>query len=146
MRLHHHNTACCAPSPAVFAAPFFNDFYRGIANPHSNEFSPRIDISEDKTNLYIHVEVSGMSKEDVKISVNDERLLTIKGEKLPEKKSDDHSQIRTERRYGSFERTFRLPESIKFENIAAAYKNGVLELTVPKKESEQPKEYNVSIN
>jgi len=146
MRLTQYNPSCCTVSPATFDKRFFNEFYHNFPTHQTFEFMPRIDISEDDKNFYIHAEVPGMSKEDVKISVNDERILSIKGEKTFEKKSDNHNQIRNERRYGSFSRSFKLPENVKSEDISASFKNGVLELTLPLQEPEKPKEYEVPIN
>ena len=108
-------------------------------------FSPRVDITEDDNNLFVHAELPGMSKDQVKVSVNEDRLLTIQGEKKKEEKKEDKSLIRIERNFGSFTRSFSLPENVDVENISAKFENGVLELSLKKIEPPKPKEIEVKI-
>jgi HSP20 family protein len=108
-------------------------------------FNPRVDISEDDNNLYVHGEFPGLAKEDVKVSVNDDRLLTIKGEKKQEYEETGKTFIRKESTHGSFSRSFILPDNVDVEKINAKYDNGVLELTLPKVEPEKPKEIPIEI-
>lgn len=110
------------------------------------DFRPRIDIAEDDKNLYIYAEVPGMSKNDVKVSVNEERVLSLKGEKKRGESKEELSYLRNERFFGEFERSFELPDNIDIEKIHAKYENGVLELVLPKVEPAKPKEINVEIN
>lgn len=110
-------------------------------------YNPRLDITEDDKNLYFNVELPGMAKEDVKISVkNDERLLVLKGEKKRPELGEEKKALRSERIYGCFERSFELPDNVNFDSISAKYENGVLELTLPKIEPPQPKEVEININ
>lgn len=111
-------------------------------------FTPRVDIVEDDKNLYVHVEVPGMGKEDVKISLGEDNLMTIKGEKKSEYAEDDKDKscIRSERCFGKFSRSFILPEDIDKDNISAKFDNGVVEIAVPRKEPEKPKEIDVEIS
>ncbi len=108
-------------------------------------FSPRIDITEDDRNLYFAAEMPGMSKDEVKLTINDENVLIIKGEKKKEM-PEDRGIIRNERTYGEFSRSFMLPENIDNESINAKFENGILNVTFAKKEPEQPKERNIEIS
>jgi HSP20 family protein len=110
------------------------------------DFRPRIDIAEDEKTLFIYAEVPGMSKNDVKVSVNEERVLTLKGEKKRAEKKEELSYLRNERFFGEFERSFMLPDNVDIEKIQAKYENGVLELVLPKMEPAKPKEINVEVN
>ena len=124
---------------------FANDFEKGISF-ETGGFNPRVDITEDDNNLYVHAELPGMSKEQVKVSVDEDRTLTIKGEKTKEEKSENKNDLKLERTYGSFSRSFILPENINIEKIDAKYQDGVLELVLQKIEPEKPKVIDVAIN
>ena len=122
-----------------------NEFEKGFSI-ESGGFNPRIDITEDEKNIYVHAEIAGIAKEDVSINVNEERMLTIKGEKKREEIDKDLTFIRNERSFGSFSRSFMMPESADIENIDAKFNSGLLEVVVPKIEPEKPKEINVEIS
>lgn len=126
---------------------FLEDFEKGFT-VGASEFTPRTDISEDEKNIYVSVEVPGISKEDIKVTLNDENVLVIKGEKKRETKTEDkeRSYIRVERSFGSFQRSFMLPDNVKKDNIAAKFENGVLTITLEKVEPEPPKQIEISIN
>jgi len=124
---------------------FANDFEKGISFEMGG-FNPRIDITEDEKYLYVHAETAGMKKDEIKISVNEDRLMTLRGEKKRLEKKESGNFIRNERVYGEFERSFVLPDYADVEKIVAKYENGVLELQIPKIEPEKPKEYKVEIN
>ena len=124
---------------------FMNDFEKGFSF-EMGAFNPRVDITEDDNNLFVHAELPGLSKEQVKVSVNEDKLLTIQGEKKKEEKKEDKSYIRTERNYGSFTRSFSLPDYIDADNINAKFENGVLELSLKKIEPPKPKEIEVKIS
>lgn len=107
-------------------------------------FTPRVDIVEKEDSYIVYGEFPGMSKEDIKVNVNEEKVLRIKGNK--QKISDEgRTHLRTERAYGEFERTFVLADNIDLEKISAKYENGVLELTIAKKEPVKPKEVDIQI-
>jgi len=108
-------------------------------------FKPRVDIIEDDENIYFEVEIPGVNKEDVKVSVNDENILTIKGEKKFERKEEANACCRNERTYGIFTRSFQLPDESDYDKIEAKFENGILYLTVPKIEPVKPKEVNIEI-
>jgi HSP20 family protein len=107
-------------------------------------WNPSVDISETKDNVIIKAEIPGLSKEDVKISMQD-NMLTLTGEKKQEKEEKEANYHRVERSYGAFSRSFALPTSVKSDKIKATYKDGVLFITLPKTEEVKPKEIPISI-
>ena len=123
---------------------FVGDIEKGVRF-EVGDFSPRVDISEDDKNIYLHAELPGIAKEDVKVSVNEERILTLKGEKKRIDKVEDKNFVRIERNYGSFARSFVLPENVNFESVEAQFTNGILEVVLPKIEPVKPKEVSVDI-
>lgn len=125
----------------------FEDFFGKEPNAGESSLSwyPSVDIKETKDEFVLMAEVPGMSKDDIKINIS-ENTLTIKGEKKEEKKEDDHNYHRVERRYGTFQRSFTLPTQIKGDKVKAAYKDGVLTITMPKKEEVKPKEIPISVS
>jgi HSP20 family protein len=124
---------------------FVNEVEKGVTF-ETGGFNPRVDIFEDEKNLFVHAEFPGMEKSGIKIMVNEDRMLTIKGEKSKLATETERTPIRSERIYGSFERHFILPEFVDWENIEATFNNGVLELKLSKKEPEKPKEIEVTIS
>lgn len=98
-----------------------------------SSFVPKVDIIENEASFELHVEVPGMNKEDFNIEVKD-NYLTVSGERKfrSEKNEKDFQSIET--RYGSFSRSFALPDNIQGDKINAKYVNGILELTIPKDE------------
>ncbi|NIN00735.1 MAG: Hsp20 family protein, partial [candidate division Zixibacteria bacterium] len=94
--------------------------------------------------IVVRAEVPGMDPKDVNITLND-GLLTIKGEKKVEKQEKDENHHLTERRYGSFSRSIKLPLDIQADKIEANYKNGLLTITMPKSEKAKPKEIRVKV-
>ncbi|MDO9548756.1 MAG: Hsp20/alpha crystallin family protein [Candidatus Marinimicrobia bacterium] len=94
-------------------------------------FSPAVDITEKEKEYLISAELPGIKKEDIKMNISD-NMLTISGEKNQEKKTENENYHRTECVYGSFQRSFRLPEISDQENITAEFKDGVLIVTIPK--------------
>ena len=123
---------------------FVGDIEKGVRF-EIGDFAPRVDISEDDKNIYLHAELPGIAKEDVKVSVNEERMLTLKGEKKREEKAEGKNFVRIERNYGSFVRSFMLPENVNFESVQAKFENGVLEVTLPKNEPVKTKVVTVEI-
>lgn len=109
------------------------------------EWSPRVDVLENNDSYILRAELPGVNKNDVKITLRD-NILTIKGEKKQEKEEKDASFHRTERVYGSFERSFTLPSGVKSDKIDATYKDGVLTITLPKVEEAKPKEIEVKVS
>jgi HSP20 family protein len=111
---------------------------------YKGAWSPAVDISEDKDNFYLQVELPGMKRDDVKVRY-EEGLLTITGEKKSEKEEKGINYHRVERSYGQFERSFRVPNRIISEKINADFSDGLLTITLPKAEEIKPKEIEVKI-
>jgi HSP20 family protein len=121
-----------------------NDINRDI-NTDINDFSPKVDIAHEEKAITLFIEIPGVSKEDVKISIDEHRVLTISGEKKQHQTIDRQAFLRTERRFGSFARSFKLTDLIDIQGIQAEFNNGVLSVTLPKIEQEQPKSIEVKI-
>jgi HSP20 family protein len=107
-------------------------------------WNPAVDIYETKDNVIVKADLPGMEKEEIHVSVQGDTLL-IKGEKKEEKEYQEEDFMRTERSCGSFYRALVLPESVDADKVKAVYKNGVLELTLPKKEEVKPKQISIDV-
>ena len=105
---------------------------------------PKVDISETPQEYTLRAEIPGMKKEDTKISVNN-NVLTISGEKKSEAKHEDKKYHRVETYYGSFQRSFVLPDAIRADKVSASFKDGVLTVTVPKSEESKEKTVDIKI-
>lgn len=105
---------------------------------------PMTDITEDKDNFTLRLDLPGVKKEDVKISFTDGQL-SISGERKQEKETGDSKYHRVERAYGKYYRSFVLPSKIKEDKIEAEFKDGQLVITVPKAEEAKPKEIPIKI-
>ncbi len=105
---------------------------------------PLTDVSEDKNNFVLRLDLPGVDKEDVKISYSDGQL-SISGERKQEKETKESKFHRVERVYGKYYRAFTLPSQIKEDKIDAEFKNGQLIITVPKAEEAKPKEIPIKI-
>jgi HSP20 family protein len=103
---------------------------------------PAFDISENEKEYVISGEIPGIEPKDLDVSLND-GILTIKGEKKQESEEKEENYHRIERHYGSFQRSFRLPENIDRDKLDASYKDGVLRLTLPKSEESEVKKIEV---
>ena len=108
-------------------------------------WAPAVDIYDQKDNLVIKADLPGMTQKDIDVSVEDD-ILCIKGEKKKEHEEKRDDTYRLERAYGYFERSFTLPGNVDATKIKASYKEGVLELSLPKKEEAKPKQIKVNIN
>ena len=124
----------------------FDSFFNGhtCRSEAGCDFMPRIDIIDDKDALRLEVELPGMEKDAIKVMVED-GVLSISGERKSESEKKDENYLRSERVYGSFSRSFTLPENVDVENISADYKNGILNVTLAKSEKAKPKEIKVDI-
>lgn len=109
----------------------------------SGAWSPPVDIYETDDALVMKAELPGFSKDDISIEMK-ENTLVIKGERKREDEVKEGSYHRTERVYGAFQRSFMLPTTVDQEKVRAAYKDGVLELHLPKVQAAQPKRIAVS--
>lgn len=108
------------------------------------EWSPLVDITEDDKEYLIKAEIPEMKKEDIKVNVNED-VLTISGERKYEKEEKGKKYHRVERAYGSFMRSFTLPEDADAAKVSAEYKDGVLKVHLPKSEKAKPKSIEVKV-
>lgn len=104
--------------------------------------SPAVDIYDEENEIVIKAEVPGIGKDDIEISIN-KNVLTISGEKKLESKVEEKDYHRIERSYGSFSRSFRLPEDVDVDKAKADFKDGVLEIRVPRTEETQAKKIEI---
>ncbi len=119
---------------------FSSTFSRGGSDEQmfGGTWTPSVDIYENKDNIVLEAELPGMKSEDVNISIEN-NVLTISGERKFEKKSEGDNFHRVERGYGSFTRSFTLPPTVSSENATAEFENGVLHLTLAKREEAKPR-------
>lgn len=101
-------------------------------------FVPAVDVYEDEHNLVLKMEIPGVNEADLKVSLED-NTLTVSGERKFEKEEKEENFHRIERRYGSFMRTFRLPNTVDPEKAEANYDKGILKLTLAKRAEAKPK-------
>lgn len=111
---------------------FFNDSLSRTGGSASS-FVPKVDIVENEKAFELHVAVPGMSKDDFKIDLND-NYLTVSGERKFTREKNDNTFRSIETQFGTFSRSFSLPDNVDATKISAKYNNGILEITVPKDE------------
>lgn len=109
-----------------------------------SDWAPAVDIKETDDAYLIEAELPGLSKNDVKVTVDD-GVLTIQGERKQEEESTDKKIHRVERFYGSFMRRFSLPDNVDENSVKARFKDGVLTLSVKKAEPKEPKAIEVHV-
>lgn len=114
------------------------DTFSGTGEKDFQGWMPPLDVSETNENVIVKAEIPGVDPKELNISVKDDTL-TIKGEKKGEKEEKGKNYHFIERRYGSFTRSVLLPVAVKYEEAKAEYKNGILEITLPKQEEEAKK-------
>lgn len=125
---------------SFFELPFWSSFPR--AGQLFTGWSPALDLYQNTDNIVAMVELPGMRKEDIEISLHDETL-TISGERKYESTNGDKAQ-RTERYVGSFRRSIALPTRVDANKVNASYRDGILTVTLPKAEEVKPKQIQVS--
>lgn len=118
---------------------------RFLTEPNSRPWTPAVDILETENDLILKMDVPEVELKDVDIRLEN-HTLTVKGERKFENLADSKAYHRIERSYGSFARTFTLPDTVDTEKVRADYKNGVLSITLPKKEVAKPRTVRVEIN
>ena len=106
-------------------------------------WSPAVDVVEEKDKFLIKADVPGVKPGEIEVTVEG-GVLTLKGERRSEKKEEKDGQLRLERRFGSFSRSFNLPESADLEGVSASGNEGVLKIVIPKKEKSKP--LKISVN
>ncbi|GAA5040729.1 heat-shock protein [Marivirga lumbricoides] len=120
-----------------FLDRFFNESFANV-NKQVQSFSPQVDVAESKDEFELSVAVPGMKKSDFKIDITDGRLV-ISGERKFEEKKEEKNFHSVETHYGSFQRSFYLPENIKEDKVEASYEDGILKLVIPKEEKKELK-------
>lgn len=127
----------------------FDSFFRGGAQEDEGLFpcawAPAVDLAEKEGDFVVKAELPGVDRSDVRITMQD-NVLTIRGEKRQEKEeSGKPNYRRVERSYGSFERSFALPAPVKSDGVEAAFKDGILTITLPKAEEARPRQIDVKV-
>jgi len=122
------------------------NFFEGTAGSHTNGgiWSPATDIHETKDDFVVSIELPGIKREDIKVTVQDD-VLTIRGESKQERDHEDTSYHQVERAYGFFSRSFTLPAAVKEGQINATYQDGILRVVLPKADEVKPKEIPISV-
>lgn len=124
-----------------FFEPFFGRFNFLDDALTSGTWAPPVDVAEDADRIHVKIEVPGMDEKDLRVNYED-GLLTVSGERQFERR-EDRNYHRIERAYGSFVRSFSLPRSVDGSQIAANYRNGILEIEIPKKEEAKPRQIQI---
>jgi HSP20 family protein len=124
----------------------FNDAFEKT-DDHSNlsTWAPAVDIYETEQELVVKTDLPDIDPKDLDIRVEN-NLLTIRGERKFEKKVSEENYLRVERSFGSFARSFTLANTVNPDAIKAEYQNGVLTLSIPKREEAKPKQIKVNVN
>ena len=135
----------------VFSDPFFREPFgrfeqldRWFGDFSPQRFAPSVDVSEDGNALKVTAELPGMSKEDVKLQIDND-MLVISGEKKSQSENKNEGAFRTERYYGYFQRAIPLPEDVSCESAEANFKDGVLTVRFPKMETPKVKGKQIEI-
>ena len=146
MRLVPYIRRTEAPLANRLFEEFFNDFPLAGSFPDTREnWNPAVDILEKDGNLILRAELPGMTEKQIDLKLEG-NTLTLKGERKMDAEDKKNSYHRVESFYGSFIRTFRLPDTVDMDKISADYKNGVLTVTLPQKPEVRSREIPVSIN
>jgi len=110
----------------------------------SSSFAPAVDVYEDEHHITLKVEVPGIDEKDIDIRLEN-NVLTVHGERKIEKEEKEENYRRVERQYGSFTRTFTLPNTVDTDNVQANYDKGVLRIQLAKKAEAKPKQIKVNV-
>ncbi|MFD2532919.1 Hsp20/alpha crystallin family protein [Gracilimonas halophila] len=120
-----------------------DEFFNESLNYHRDSFMPSVDISETETEFEVSVALPGMNKEDINVDLDNGRL-SISGERKLEQEEEGKNYHRVESKFGSFNRSFQLPDSIDEESIEAKYENGILNITIAKREEKVKKQIKIN--
>jgi HSP20 family protein len=108
-------------------------------------FAPPVDVYEDEHNVTLKIEVPGIDEKDIDVRIEN-NTLTVHGERKFEKEEKEENYRRVERQYGSFTRTFSLPNTVNHDNVQADYDKGVLKIKLAKKAEAKPKQIKVNVS
>jgi len=120
-----------------------DEFFNDAVKSRRDNFVPSIDISETEDQFLISAELPGMNKDDITINLENSRL-SISGERSFEQEEKGKKYHRVETSYGSFERSFQLPDNVDEESISASYENGLLNISIQKSEQEVKKQIEIN--
>jgi HSP20 family protein len=124
----------------------FNESFRNQPEESAlTTWAPAVDIYETPNELVVKADLPDVNEKDIDVRVEN-NLLTIRGERKFEKSVSEENYLRVERTYGAFSRSFSLPNTVNAESIGAEYKNGVLTVTLPKREESKPRQVKVTVN
>ena len=118
---------------------------RGWLKPEMGVIVPNIEMYDRKNDIVLKAELPGVSKEDIDLTITKDSL-TLKGEVKKEEEIKEEDYYASERSYGSFTRTIALPAEVDSEKSKASFKNGVLEIVLPKREEAKPKEIKIEVS
>src|ERR1700747_422774 len=128
-----------------------NRLFRESFGPEGQEeslttstFAPPVDVYEDEHNVSLKIEVPGIDEKDIDVRIEN-NVLTVHGERKFEKEEKEENFRRVERQYGSFTRTFTLPNTVDAEHVSANYDKGILKIALPKKAEAKPKQIKVNV-
>jgi HSP20 family protein len=125
--------------PGVFDE-FFNDFpFRPALQEGADTWRPAVDVLEKDRNLILRAELPGVDQKDIDLKIEG-NVLTLKAERKREQEENDKNYRRVESFYGTFSRSFALPETANLDKVTADYKNGVLTISIPQKPELKPRE------
>src|SRR6266849_10843647 len=110
----------------------------------TSNFAPAVDVYEDEHSVTLKIEVPGIDEKDIDVRIEN-RTLTVHGERKFEKEEKEENYRRVERQYGSFSRTFTLPNTVDTETVSADYEKGVLKVKLAKKAEAKPKQIKVNV-
>lgn len=120
-----------------------DEFFNDVVNERRDNFVPSIDVSETNDQFLITAELPGMNKDDITISLENGRL-SISGERNFKNEEEGKTFHRVETRYGSFNRSFQLPDNVEEDSISATYENGLLNISINKSENKVKKQIEIN--
>ena len=121
-------------------------YNRGWNLPHrDNDWEPPVDVKELNDSYLLSADIPGLTRSDIKVNI-DKNILSISGEKNLDMNNNKGEYYYRERRYGAFKRTFNLPESIDQDKVSASFKNGTLEVSLPKHENVVSKDRKIKVS
>ena len=134
------------PLCKINSIDFLTSHFRNQAEESAlTTWAPAVDIYETPNELVVKADLPDVNEKDIDVRVEN-NLLTIRGERKFEKSVSEENYLRVERTYGAFSRSFSLPNTVNAEAIGAEYKNGVLTVTLPKREESKPRQVKVTVN
>ncbi len=139
----------CEPFPSLgtfndWMEDEFANFFPSHPDRETDRWHPAVDILENENEFNINVELPGVENNAIDMQV-EKNILTLKGERKMEKKKNKGKYARAERYYGSFQRSFRLPDAVDADNLTASLEKGVLSIRLPKKEETKPRSIKVDM-